>query len=495
LCSKLAYLMAIDDLCAFMSYNVIFSSLIACRCNLGWRMSISKRTLQHICRAGWAVSLLGLATTSAMAQTGECPSVDASKLTLEAAAARALCLNPTALKAAATTRQSQAALNQARAARAPVWSANANPSWSWQRADGSSSQTQKAGASVGASYTLMDGGARNARVAQSQQDLIGSEQQQAATRQDALKEFIGLWADARDAQATLQARMAAVASAKASEAASRARLDAGSATRVDVLSAQSSLAQAQLDEISAQTGLRKAIGVLAQYLSLNPLDDIRLMGDDLKVLDTSRFTTSTTPQALTELLRQQHPDLKSQQASIESARAALDASRADGKPQLSLTGSAGPTWSRSNTTGSYSSGTQWSSQVGLNLSYTFSDGGSRDATIARSQAQLDTASAAYQETERSLSTTLWQSYADWRDADASVAASRLALDASIASEAAQSGRYRAGLGTINDVLTAQTQLAQARQQLATTEQRRLRAHAALLHAVGQLNITSTPAKP
>jgi outer membrane protein len=457
-------------------------------------MSIHKHLFDDFQPMAFSLAFGAFLCATAVAQPQTCPTVDASRLALASAAARALCLNPSALKAAANTRQSQAALAQANAARAAVWSVQGNPSLAWQRADGSS-QTQKAAASIGASYTLNDGGARQARVKQSEKDLQGSEQLQAAARQDALREFVGIWADVRDAQAVVQARTAAIASAKASESASRARFEAGSATRVDVLTAQSSLAQAERDGLSAQTDLRKAMGVLAQYLNIPPQESIQLAGDDLQVLDTARFASSITPQALTELLRQQHPRLQSQRASVESTQAALEASRAEGKPQVSLTGSAGPTWSRSNATGSYSSGTQWSSQVGLNLSYTFSDGGSRDASIARAMAQVEVAQAAYQETERSLSTTLWQSYADWSDADASVAASKAALDAALASEAAQSGRYRAGLGTINDVLTAQSQLAQARQQLANTEQRRLRARAALLHSLGQLNLPSTSTQP
>jgi outer membrane protein len=439
--------------------------------------------------------LSALVSVHVVAQTSSCPHVNSARLTLEAASARALCSNPTLLKAAANARQSQAALSQANAARAPVWSVQANPSLNWQRADGTSVQSQNAGASVGASYNLRDGGVRQARIKQSEKDLQGSELQQTVARQDALREFVSVWADVRDAQAIVQARTAAIASVKASESASRARFDAGSATRVDVLMAQSSLAQAERDALSAQTDLRKALSVLAQYLNLSLQENIQLSGDDLQLLDTARFGTGVTPDALTQMLRQQHPRLQSQRASVESAQAALEASRAEGKPQLSLTGSAGPTWSRSNATGGYQSGTQWSSQVGLNWTYTFSDGGSRDATIARSMAQLDAANATYQETERSLSTTLWQSYADWSDADASVAASKAALDAATASEAAQSGRYRAGLCTINDVLTAQSQLAQARQQLASTEQSRLRARAALLHAVGQLELSSSPSKP
>jgi outer membrane protein len=445
-------------------------------------------------RLGILVGLL-IAHT-AWSQPTTCPAVQPQSLNLSAAARRALCLNPSSLKAAANLRQSQAGLAQSQAAQAPVWTASAGPSASWNRADGRNNNTASAAASVGLSYTLSDGGLRKARIAQSEQELNNSAQLQALTQQDALLDFVGRWADARDAQAALQAVVADVASAQASEAAARARFDAGSATRVDVLTAQSALAQSQRDELAARTKLRKVMGVLAQYLDLDPQQEITLTGNDLLAIDASSLNTSGTPQALTENLKLNHPKMKAQQALTDSAKAALDASRAQAKPQLSLSASAGPTWSRSNVANSsYSSATQWSGQTGLNWTMTFSDGGSRDAAIASSIAQLDAAQATYLENERTLSTTLWQSYADWRDADNTVIASNAALDAATAAEAAQRGRYSAGLGTINDVLSAKTQLAQSRQQLSTAQQQRLRAQAALLHALGQLHLYPNHAQP
>jgi outer membrane protein len=367
---------------------------------------------------------------------------------------------------------------------------------SWDRADGRNNHTVSAVASMGVSYTIRDGGLRNARIAQSEHELNNTAQLQILTQQDALLDFVNRWADARDAQAALQAVMADVTSAAASEAAARARFEAGSATRVDILTARSALAQSQRDELAARTKLRKVMGVLAQYLDLDPQQEITLNGNDLLAIDATSLNASSTPQALSEQLKQSHPKIKAQQAQVDSAKAAVEVSRAQAKPQLSLSASAGPAWSRSNVgNASYNSATQWSGQAGLNWTMTFSDGGSRDAAIAGALALLDAAQATYLENERTLSTALWQGYSDWRDADSNVTASNAALDAATASEAAQRGRYSAGLGTINDVLSAKTQLAQSRQQMSAAQQQRLRAQAALLHALGQLHLYPNHAQP
>jgi outer membrane protein len=437
-----------------------------------------------------------LIANAAWSQPTTCPVVQPQSLNLSAAAKRALCLNPSSLKAAANLRQSQASLAQSQAAKAPVWTASAGPNLSLDRADGRNNNIASAAASLGLSYTLSDGGLRKARIAQSEQELNNSVQLQVFTQQDALLDFVGRWADARDAQAALQAAATDVATAAASEAAARARFDAGSATRVDVLTARTALAQSQRDELAARTKLHKAMGVLGQYLELDPQQEITLTGDDLLAIDMTGLNASSTPQALSEQLKLGHPKIKAQQALIDSAKAALDANRAQAKPQLSLSVSAGPTWSRSNVgSSSYNRATQWGGQAGLNWTMTFSDGGSRDAAIASSIAQLDAAQAAYLENERSLSIALWQGYADWRDADNNVIASNAALDAATGAEAAQRGRYSAGLGTINDVLSSQSRLAQSRQQLFTAQQQRLRAQASLLHALGQLYLYPNRAQP
>jgi outer membrane protein TolC len=80
--------------------------------------------------------------------------------------------------------------------------------------------------------------------------------------------------------------------------------------------------------------------------------------------------------------------------------------------------------------------------------------------------------------------------ADWRSAEADVAASRTALEAAAASEAAQRGRYAAGVGTVAELLSAQEALAQRRQQANNAEQQRLRRQAALRVAAGLSPLTA-----
>jgi outer membrane protein len=298
-----------------------------------------------------------------------------------------------------------------------------------------------------------------------------------------------LWLDARRTQAALAASEAALRAAQASLAAVRAREQLGSATAVESLAAASAQAQAQRELIAAEQARLKASGLLAQRLGWPAATPVVLAGDDGAVLPAATLEES-------RLSLEQHPQLLAQQARVQALQEALQATRSEGGGSLSLTGQLGPSSSRSNTlTQQYRSIHSVDASVGLTWSMPLSDGGSRQATIARAQAQLDAAHANQDSTRRSLQDNLWRALSDWRSASADSSASGVALQAATASEAAQRGRYGAGVGTVADLLQAQSELAQRRQQLLAAQQQQQRAWAAVLHAAGQTPLQASTLSP
>jgi outer membrane protein len=449
------------------------------------------RTVFDSARKEIAAAICVLASAPCMAAWPQaCGDAPPSNLTLKVAISRAICIDPSLEQTRAAARQSEALRRERRAALAPNLVMSATPLAAVQRAEGATSRTQSAEAAVSLSYTLADGGARKFRINQSENDVAAKEFATQASLIDAQHDFILLWADIRDADAEVIASVKADESAQASLALAQARFVAGSATRVDVLSAQSSVAQTRRDLLSAGTQLRKSKGLLAQRLGWSPGTEIMLQGDDDAILVGSLPASRAGIASLAEQLRHQHPQLAQQRSQTESLIAALDATRAEGRPTLKLTGQVGPTWSRNSNvaSGSYSSGTLWNAQAGLTWSMQLSDGGATDARIAQVAAQLDAGRAQEDLQFRSLAENLWQRYAEWQDADASVAASQAALESAVATETAQRGRYRAGVGTIIDLLTAQSDLAQRQRQAAQALQQRLRARAGLLHALGDFKL-------
>jgi outer membrane protein len=434
----------------------------------------------------------------AFAQTDPCPAADARALTLRAALLRAQCLDPALAQARASLSESRAATDERRAALRPSLSAALSPSASTRHGSGSDTHTAAVGASLALNHTLADHGARAARVTQSERQSQAAQSDVASQSQDTLRDVVNLWSDAREAQAALAAAASAQTAAQASLAAAQARFSVGTATRVDVLSAQSAQAQSERDRLNAQSDLRARFGLLAQRLGWPATSEITLVGDDLQVLRGALAGSELAIDALMAELERGHPQLQAQRERVQAARAAADAARADGRSTLALTGQTGPQWNRSNAgtpSGGVDSNTHWNTEIGLTWSLPLSDGGARQARIGQALAQLERAQAQERSTLRTLADNLWQRYTAWRDAETSLRASLVAVAAAQEAEAAQRGRYGAGLGTLTDLLTAQSTLTQSQRQAITAQQQRVRAGVGLAHALGRLVPDALPNTP
>jgi outer membrane protein len=422
-----------------------------------------------------------------------CPDVAPTALTLPALLARGVCVDPRIAQQAAEIARTQGAVGEAAAAGAWQLSLQAGPSLATQQGSGGGRHTASAAGALVASRTLADGGQTRSRTAQREREFAAARADIDTTRQDTLRDLAGLWADAREAQAAVDAARRALDAARASDAAARARLAAGSATRVDALSAASTLAQAERDVISAEVDAQRRRGVLAERLALPADTRIALQpGDEaaLLALLAQRIGTDTPAMSL-----EAHPQLAAQRERVQARRDALDATRAEDRATLSASASTGPNLARSNAStfsGGYDNTQRWSSEVALTWSMPLADGGARRSRTQQSQASLDAALAQQAQTERTLRESLWQQLTAWRSADAELSAAQAALAAAQAAEAAQRGRYEAGAGTLAEWITAQSDLSARRRQAAAAEQSRLRAAFGTAHALGRLQWEGLP---
>lgn len=439
--------------------------------------------------------------------TPNCPEAQPQALTLASAAARALCLDPSLWLARAELARVQAQLDERRGLQAPSFSATVTPAvtLSAKRPTGLDSNTSSANAAFVLNHTVLDGGARAARVTQARDEVQSQQASAVSTHQDAQRDFVALWADTLDAQTTLASAQAAVQSARASAEVAQARLRAGAATQVELLQGAAAQTRAARDWLGAKTQWAQQMGKLAQRLGWSAATALRLLDDNsqAQLREPGVFaqrgeaapSSAAQQMSLWVELEQRHPQLIAQRAKVAAQAAAVQAARADGKATLVLTAQSGPGWSRSNV-GTVNTQTltssQWTTSANLNWNWTFSDGGAREARVAQALAQLEVQQAQQEALQRSLSEQLWQRLTLWRDSQAQLVASESALQASAQAEAAQLGRYRAGLGTLTELLTAQSDLAQSRNQAHQAEHQRLRQGAGLLHALGMLALVPPP---
>ena len=160
--------------------------------------------------------------------------------------------------------------------------------------------------------------------------------------------------------------------------------------------------------------------------------------------------------ALIEEARQRRPDLLAAAAQVKAAEASADAARAAGRPTISLTASA----NQYNITGIDSH----SSTVGVNLSVPIFSGFATTYQVRAAEAQVDVKNAQLDQLRSQVSLDVWTAYQNLTTATQSLRTTADLLESAEQSARVALGRYKAGVGSILDVLNAQSALASARQQ-------------------------------
>jgi outer membrane protein TolC len=161
------------------------------------------------------------------------------------------------------------------------------------------------------------------------------------------------------------------------------------------------------------------------------------------------------------------PDLGAAEAQARSAHASVDAASAKGDPSLNFAITAGKTYNNFETS-RYSNGSS-SGTVGITLNIPIFDGFRTTNTVRQAQARADQLDATRDRIALQVELDVWQAYFDLDTAEASIdSAHALLRSASLSREVAQE-RYRAGVGNIPDLLTAQANEANARMQVIQAE--------------------------
>lgn len=343
------------------------------------------------------------------------------------------------------------------------------------------------GPSLGLAYVLYDFGARAASIDAQRYQLIATLLSNNRNLQDRVVEVetaaFGLLA----ARAQVAAQSEQEASLRTSLDAVDVRLRGGLASRADQLRARAALAEAQRirqtaerDQMRAEAALKQAAGIAqTQTLALdwNPALPTQLEADTL----------------LADLLaeaQRQRPDLQALQAAAAAARADADRARAARMPSLALSANVGRTYfleddrTASNTY-----------NAGVNLSVPLFDGG-RLAAEARAAARDAERLQAETETQRSLiARAVTEAFHDLRHAQAQRAGVAVQFDSALESAQAAEARYRAGVGNLLEWLTAQADLARARQVQAQTDADWLAAFSRMNHALGRLPALTAEGHP
>jgi TolC family type I secretion outer membrane protein len=404
-------------------------------------------------------------------------------LTLDQAVDIALTNNPDTRAAWFEARAAEAALGSTRSALFPEVDLNASLTRARNAAQGGRSITlsNSYGPSVTLNYLLFDFGGRAAAIEQARQTLIATSFTQNQTIQNVVLRVEQAYYGYLGAKSLLAAQESTIRERQTSLDSAKARHDAGVATIADVLQAQTALSQAQLNAETIEGSLRDFEGSLSTAMGLSPTTHFSTneLASDLPL--------DTTAGAVDQLIARAEaarPDLAAARANVSRAQARIQAARAEGLPSFSLTSTLASTTFRGAanvTTQPYS--------AGISMHFPVFTGWRTQYDVREARELANAAVEDARALEHDIDLQVWTSYYGMQTAAQRVKTSRDLLNAAQQSADVARSRYRAGVGGILDLLTAESSLESARAQEVQARADWFLAMAQLAHDVGTLQET------
>jgi outer membrane protein len=403
-------------------------------------------------------------------------------LTFPAAVKLALCRNPATRAAWAAAHQQAAALGIAESAWLPQISAGGEGSEVFGEhvdinGETASGPQSTGDAALNLAWTLYDFGARTGRIANARYLLDAAAATVSSVAQQIVLTVVQSYYGVVAADATLGAAKTTETVTAHSLEVARALRTGGAGTLADVLQAETAHDQAVLTRVQAEAAAATARGTLAVTLGL--------MADESFVLDAESVPasapalTARMADLMAEAVRQR-PDLAAAQAQRQAAEANISVARAAGLPAITV--SAGHDFIA--TTGVPN---QNYSIIGLNVTIPIFTGYSVTYGVRQAQAALEASEANAEQIRLGVSFSVWSAYYALQSANEQLTVTAALSKTAEENEEVALGRYQAGVGTIVDVLTAQTAAATARQVRISAELAWHVARAQLAFALGRLS--------
>jgi len=342
------------------------------------------------------------------------------------------------------------------------------------------------GPTLTASWLLFDFGGRSGSIGVAREALLMADWTHNATLQGVVLAVEQAFFQYLGTKALLDAQQTTLTEATTNLEAAVQRHRVGLATIADVLQARTAQSQAQLSLEATQGALQTTRGALALSMGLaaNVPYDIAVQPDTALPPGVVTGVDSLIARAVRE-----RPDLAAQRAQVEQARARVAVARSQALPALTLGGTAGGTYFINPPAGAPTSGNSYTAT--LTLSVPLFSGGSQIYNVKSAAAAADAAEQRAQGFEQQVVYEVFNAYYALRTATQLVRTSRDLLASASESEQVALGRYKAGAGSLLDLLTAQAALASARAQAIQARFSWNTALAQLAHDVGILGLDGT----
>ena len=311
------------------------------------------------------------------------------------------------------------------------------------------------GPSATLSWLLLDLGGRSGAIEAARQALLAADWTHNAAINDVVLQAQVAFYNYVATGALVAAQRSSVEDAKANLAAAEARREVGTATIADVLQSRTALSQAQLSLETTEGTRQTARGALALALGVpaNLPYDVDSVTAPVPVGAVADSVDGLIARAVRD-----RPDLAAARANAAEAQARIRQLRGARLPSLTATGDGGFTYIVNRVGG----GSNYS--IGLGLSVPLFNGFGREYSQQQAEFLFDAAKASERSLEQQVTYQVFSSYYALQTATRSVQTANDLLASAGQSAEVALGRYKAGVGTVLDLLSAQSALASARAQ-------------------------------
>ncbi len=328
-------------------------------------------------------------------------------------------------------------------------------------------------------YLVADFGERSGTIASARDNALGAVWAHGATVQSVVLRTIEAYIAYVDAKAQLVAARITEAEAGTNLDAAEKRRDAGLATIADVLQGKTQRSQAKLIAQTIEGSIGSLRGALATAMGLpaNVSFEVGELPAEVPTIDFGGTVDELIAKALGR-----RPDLAAAREAWLASQADVTAKRGEWLPKLNFAGTVNrnyydpqPYTDKRDT---------WS--VGLLLRIPVFNGLRNKYEIAGAREDEARAAAQARAVEQVVVNQVWTSWYDLKTAAQRIETSKDLLDSATASEQVALGRYQEGVGSLIDLLNAQSALAAARAQEISARADWLLAAARLTYSTGGL---------
>lgn len=384
---------------------------------------------------------------------------------------RALCESPKTRSAWAEAKAAAANVQLSRAAYLPSLGADVSELYQHNSTEVSNDPTLKSHftkavnqETLSLGWVLYDFGARAASASSSRQLLLAAQANQDSTLQALLAATAKDYFAAQAANANVTSKHRIEEFSRETLKAASARVSKGVSPITDQLQADTAVAQAQYERAKAEGDARSAIGALAIDMSLSPEQPLTLPELDAGALPDTSFVG-----AVHDLLvdaAQTHPKVLYAAAQLQAASENVRFARAQGLPSVKLVGEL----NRSSEPVSASLGQPElpaltrENYIGIKIEIPIFDGFRRSSQIYQAEAQADVEKEALRETQQQVAIGIWSSVQTLQTDTENLRNTERVMQSATRTYDAARQRYTSGVGSILELLSAQSTLAISEQQ-------------------------------